>query len=362
MTAQNPRPHPSVSTRVPKRHKLENVAIDVINIDGSQFQHIVCKSTGWSVTSPIRRKDLATQIRAFRTAWLWHYGPPRTVMGDNEYNKSEFLEFLREIDAEFEPVPAYDHQANGAIESANRTLRSYYRRLRSVDRKSSTASVVAGATFGKNISKGSKLASSYELVFGLKPRLMDELVIENPPIVTVEENNKHKSKQRLQRMLRSKSRVQGVISVGDLVYFWRDDERWLGPSQVIDLDEHKITIMHNGRKITASYSRVKKFVSLRLIVDEEDESSSTEAPEIIPQSEPQSSIQSSGDEEIDQNDPEVTHIINSVTQENPNSSNRMVTRSMTRKQRQNATTSTETESTASNYAHPHFSTFTDTEK
>lgn len=117
--AHPPPAHPIVSNRVPNRTKLSEVAIDVINIDGYKFLQMLCKCTGYSATALISQKKLSTQIAAFKREWLWKFGAPKIITGDNEYNHPEFLEFVLSIGSKFMPVSAYDHQANGSVESGN---------------------------------------------------------------------------------------------------------------------------------------------------------------------------------------------------------------------------------------------------
>lgn len=259
ITVQGPPPHRVVSTRISNRKKLDEVASDVITIDGTKFQHFVCKATGWSVTALLPRKDLASQIRPCRMSWLWKHGTPNVVLGDNEYNKEEFLDFLRSIDAQYQPTETYDYQANGCIESANRTLRNYYPCLRANDRKSPTADVVAEATMGKNLCKGGKLASSYKLIYGIPPLIMDELVQTEIHITTVDEENRRKAQQKIRKMLRSNVHQYEDIEIDDEVYFWRDQLRWLGPSPVVEIDDHKVIVLHNGVRNSSAHSRVRKF-------------------------------------------------------------------------------------------------------
>ncbi len=70
----------------------------------------------------------------------------------------------RQIGATFIQIAANGHEANGSIESAQWVMRSYFNRLRAADRKSPLTLILAEATHGKNISRGRKLASSFELV------------------------------------------------------------------------------------------------------------------------------------------------------------------------------------------------------
>lgn len=64
-----------------------------------------------------------------------------------------------EISANLILLAENDHEANGAVESGNRTLRNFYRRVRAEDHKSDVADSLAEATYGKNICVGNKKAS-----------------------------------------------------------------------------------------------------------------------------------------------------------------------------------------------------------
>ena len=53
-----------------------------------------------------------------------------------------------EFNIKMNPVAASKHEANGAIENSNKTLRSYFRRLRATDQKSPIADILDEATYG----------------------------------------------------------------------------------------------------------------------------------------------------------------------------------------------------------------------
>ncbi len=122
----------------------------------------------------LRRREISEQIDLFKRMWVFRYGAPLRLYGDQEYNKEAFKSMCRQIGTTFIPIAANDHEANGSVESANKVLRSYFNRMRAADRKSPLTLVLAEATHGKNISRGSKLASSFELVYGQRPRILDE--------------------------------------------------------------------------------------------------------------------------------------------------------------------------------------------
>ncbi len=66
--AQSPRPHPVVSSTVPARQKMADVAIYIVYINGTPVLHSVGKCTGWSETGVLRRRELSEQIDLFK--WM----------------------------------------------------------------------------------------------------------------------------------------------------------------------------------------------------------------------------------------------------------------------------------------------------
>ncbi len=185
------------------------------------------------------------------------------------------------ISAQFFPVAANDHEANGTIERANRTLRNFFMRIRAENQKSSVGEILAEATFGKNICVGSKTASSFELLYGRKPRLLDSSSQPHSPPVTISEHVKAVANQRINRMLRSNIRRTDPVKVGDYVYYWRDNVRWLGPARVVDVSDHIVTVIHDEKVKTSSLNRVQKtrppLDDIVIYEDEDDEQSNPAA-------------------------------------------------------------------------------------
>lgn len=102
---------------------------------------------------------------------------------------------------------------------------------------------------------------------------MDELIVTDEAIPTATENNEHTAKQRLNRMMNSKMCAQTNLKIGDLVYFWRDENRWERPGTIMDGNEYTITISHNGPHVTAAPTRVLKITRPNDINDEDESSS-----------------------------------------------------------------------------------------
>lgn len=82
---------------------------------------------------------------------------------DREYIKGAFQAFCRDKEITLMGLAAEDNEANGLVERGNRALRSVFRRLRAEKSKDPLSVIIPEATYARNICKGSKRASSFEL-------------------------------------------------------------------------------------------------------------------------------------------------------------------------------------------------------
>lgn len=124
----------------------------------------------------------------------------------------------------------------------------FFDRLRACDKKSLVESIVTEPTYGKNISKGSKLASSYELMFEQKPRIANGIDCSTRKIISIEERNSHSALKRLQCMLRNIIRKHPKFHIGQNVYIWRDNFGWIEPAKITSLEDHNVSVEHDGHK------------------------------------------------------------------------------------------------------------------
>eukprot|EP00171_Calliarthron_tuberculosum_P023568 IDg23568t1 len=270
-TAQNPTPHASVSTRIPTCIKQVDVSIDTIFLEGVPCLHVVCKGTRWSEASTLPSNSLRDQVTAFKRIQIYRHGAPLRIHGDGQYGKGEFLDLCEEIGAKFVLSAANDHEASGAIESANRMLRSYYRRIRAIDQRSPMSEILAEAVYGKNICKGKKMTCSFELLYSAHPRIMDGYE-PNRVSVTVEQQAQHTTRQRLTRMMRVNLLPETKIKIGDHVMYWRDKHRWLGPARVVSIIDGIVTLVDGERMKTSSINRVQRApIPLNEPIEEDDD-------------------------------------------------------------------------------------------
>ena len=147
--ASPPAPHAVIGLEPPPNEPQSHLSIDIIQLSGINFLHSLDRATGWSEIGRLSRRDLRIQIDTFRHIQLNRHGVPQTIMADKEYNKELFLDFCRQEGIAFISTAANAHEANGAIERANRSLRSHYDRLRAYNQRASTSELAHEAVFGK---------------------------------------------------------------------------------------------------------------------------------------------------------------------------------------------------------------------
>ncbi len=255
--ASNPVPHTKVASRPPTTDPQAFISIDVVQLGGKNFLHTVDECTSWSEVGHIHRKSMDVQISVLRLIQHLRHGPPRTIRCDREYDNEQFKEFCSEHDTELLPVAANDHEANGLIENANRTLRSFYNRIRLCDSRSPVDVIVKEAVYGKNISLGSKNASAFELLYGRRPRLIPLIDSRLAKPISIEQHAEDVARRRVRKMLRAPIYKVDKIDVGDTVAIWRDGSGWLFPARVTRVTPYYYEVVHNGRLKTSGINRTR---------------------------------------------------------------------------------------------------------
>lgn len=255
--AHPPTPHVKVATRPPSTSPQAHISLDIIHLGGKNYLHTVDECTTWSEAGHIPNRTMETQIRVLTRIHHLRHGAPKTIRCDNEYNNDEFQTFCNEHGTTLLPVAANDHESNGLIENANRTLRSFYDRLRSCDKRSTGDYITAEAIYGKNISLGSKNVSAFELLYGRRPRILPALDEALPPPISVAEHAQNVARRRIQKMLRTPIHKTDDISIGDTVAIWRDASGWLAPARVTRVMPYYYEVIHNGRVKTSGINRTR---------------------------------------------------------------------------------------------------------
>lgn len=158
-------PHAVAGPSPPSEAVHANLAIDVMFLAGRWFLHSLDSVTEYYELRLLSRRDLAEQLRTFTRIQLHRHGLPRSVLAERECNKGAFQTFCDELNIRLVSTPADLHQCNGAIERANRIIRSYFNSLRACNHHAFTVDLVQEAVYGKKINSGRKIASSIELVY-----------------------------------------------------------------------------------------------------------------------------------------------------------------------------------------------------
>lgn len=149
------------------------------------------------------------QTKVFYNMHILRHGPPLTIRCENEYNNGYFEDFFKTMDIALLPVAAKDHEANGLIENANRTLRRCFNQIRACQKRSSCEAVVTEAVFDNNLILGS---CTYE-------------------------------PERFQ--------------VDDRIAIYRDGSGWLRAARVVEVTPHHVMVEHKGRRKSSGLNRTR---------------------------------------------------------------------------------------------------------
>ena len=89
------------------------------------FFLIVDRTTGASRYAPVHTKSTASMISALQTAWIAHFGPPRTITVDGalETTSNAWRAFCRRSGITPVTTTPYNKQANGLVERAVQTIK-----------------------------------------------------------------------------------------------------------------------------------------------------------------------------------------------------------------------------------------------
>jgi hypothetical protein len=165
--AKAPQLHPRVSLSSTK--KGEELCIDVVYLEGIPHLHAEDKYTALSACSQLSSRQISDQIIVLSDIWISSHGAPKRITADSEYDKAAFRSFCASIGCQLFIIATEAHHQNGTIESGNRILRMFFRRIRISEKQMNLPQAVEGAVYGKNSCTGLKGASSYELWFGNSP-------------------------------------------------------------------------------------------------------------------------------------------------------------------------------------------------
>lgn len=144
---------------------------DVIKLGEQNFFHLVDRTTRWSKLRPLSNCKLFKQVCNFKCVQLFRHDCPTSEQFDGKYNIGAFASFCKKMNIDLVCMLAYWHESNGAVERANRTLRSYFDHLHLFNKRAPVVEISLKATYGLNINRGSHIASAFELMLNRAPTI-----------------------------------------------------------------------------------------------------------------------------------------------------------------------------------------------
>lgn len=210
--------------------------------------------------------SLSHAIYALQSGWLTPLWTPKSIRGDDAFNHTQFIEFVKAIGSNFEPIPPRCHSKN-VLESRHGILRPIFLRLRQGDGAVNERVHISMASDVSNQLYGSYIMSAYELAHGfLKPlsdyptQLPDELL---------QAHNTLEAKWKLAPILRSKSPDNSAVSPGDMVEIYiKQPNHKLGSWSALhvvfytDLETCSITFpVSCGRNVKAAFEDTRPAIA-----------------------------------------------------------------------------------------------------
>ena len=151
---------------------------------------------------------------------MLRHGAPKSLKGDQEFNKCSFRNWLEQRGIEFQPVPSRRHNKTGMVERKNRVIKDALEKLENDARhaKLHINQRMTMAQFTSNILYGGKLLSSFEMVRGYTPGIEGTKQKQVPRKIW-EAFQQMQARRLLARMAKSLPRKakQEELSVGDAV-------------------------------------------------------------------------------------------------------------------------------------------------
>lgn len=85
--------------------------------------------TGFTECCAVSQRSLVTVMQTIETIWFYQHGIPQKVSADEEFNKRQFLRFLKAHDVDYMARPAQRHNKIGIVEGKNVMLKLIINKL-----------------------------------------------------------------------------------------------------------------------------------------------------------------------------------------------------------------------------------------
>ena len=270
------RPRPVVSMPIATTFN-GTLAMDLKTLHGKLLFVMVDLCTRYCVARVIPNKTANTVAETIFNSWICYFGAPRQIFSDNG---GEFNNDLMRILGDFYNIrmtctAAESPWSNGACERLNAILSISTQRVLD-DLGCSMEVALAWSVAARNTLHNFSGFSPAQLVLGFNPAYPN-LVDADPPALENVDNSSviahnlnamHSARrefmkceydERIRRALLHQVREDDAkeVSMGDSVYFNRQDNKWHGPGKVIGRDGKQILVKQGGAVIRVHSFRIQ---------------------------------------------------------------------------------------------------------
>ena len=270
------RPRPVVS--MPMASKFNGtLAMDLKSLNGTIIFVMVDMCTRYCVAQIIKNKTADIVAQTIFTAWIAYFGAPSQILSDNggEFNNEVMRSMGDFYNIRILCTAAESPWSNGLCERLNGILSISTQRVMD-DVGCSITVALAWAVAARNTLHNFGGYAPAQLAFGHNP-VYPNLCESNPPalevvttsnIIAQNLNSMHsarreflkcESDEKVRRALLHQVREDDVkdITMGDNVYFKRQDDKWHGPGKVIGRDGKQVLVKHGGAVIRVHSFRLQ---------------------------------------------------------------------------------------------------------
>ncbi|CAE7553939.1 RE2 [Symbiodinium sp. CCMP2456] len=293
-TWARPGPKSVASSHLPACFNAE-LQVDLLFIREHVILHMIDVATRFVVAKIVPSRETNDILTALQEAWVSLFGPPSTIVADQEGALSGVAggAWMSHRDIKYVPKAKYAHAS--VVERHNALLRRQVHLLLEQSHEDGLrvpfSAILAEAVFAKNALLRINNFTPYEAVLGRTPPLYDLIAPEFGEEVAAKDADRLRGKalrailqataeSKTQRAAKSKSRLSGELlelSAGDQVEFFRapsnkDLSGWAGPATVVDLqqlDQGQVGITFQGRYILCRVQDIRRALMFATFLSDE---------------------------------------------------------------------------------------------
>ena len=255
----------------------ETVAMDLKVMGERYILHMIDHATRFSAAAVISSKRKETIVKGVLEYWVRIFGTPKYFLTDNggEFVNSELIDFSEKFNITLKTTAAESAWSNGLCEKHNGILGDMIDKT-TLDTGCTLDEAVHWSVAAKNSLLNIYGYSPNQLVFGRNPNL-PSVHSDRPPAENsscdvskyISQNLRaiHSARQafiqqesceKLRRALSRKTRIITIFTIGESVYYKRNDSRrWHGPAKVLGKDGKNYLLKHGGIYIRVHPTRMQ---------------------------------------------------------------------------------------------------------